>query len=204
MKTRNIDDYRIGDIRKILRAHAPRTQPLGDPTHHAAVVMILRETRHRHLETVFIRRAERAQDPWSGHMAFPGGRMEPDDESLESAARRETLEEIGLELSPEAQLGRLDDVDGARWRPFTLWVTPFVYCCPEQLELTLGTEVADVVWVPLSYLADPRNVQPYRLHTGPADLVLPSFQYGSYTIWGITYRMLASFFQLLDIHLPPE
>lgn len=204
MKTRKIDDYRIGDIRKILRAHAPHTRPLGDPTHHAAVAMILRESQHGHLETIFIRRVERPQDPWSGHMAFPGGRMEPHDESLDSAARRETLEEIGLKLGPEAHLGRLDDVDGARWRPFTLWVTPFVYRCPEQVEPTLSAEVADVVWVPLSYLANPQNVQPYHLPTGPDELVLPSFQYGSHTIWGITYRILASFLQLLDIHLPPE
>jgi 8-oxo-dGTP pyrophosphatase MutT (NUDIX family) len=204
MKTDRPDDYRIGDIRKTLRAHQPRAQPLGDSTQHAAVAIILRKSRRGHLETLLIQRVERPQDPWSGHMAFPGGRMEPHEESLESVARRETLEEIGLELSVEMQLGRLDDVDGARWRPFTLWVTPFVYSCPERVEPALSAEVADVVWVPLSYLADAKNVQPYRAPTGPAELVSPSFQYRSYTIWGMTYRILASFFQLLDIPLPPE
>jgi 8-oxo-dGTP pyrophosphatase MutT (NUDIX family) len=204
MTSGKLDEHRIVDIREILNAHTPCIQPLGDPTHHAAVAMILRESQHGHLETLFIQRVERPQDPWSGHTAFPGGRMEPGDDGLESVARRETLEEIGLELSPDMQLGRLDDVDGARWRPFTLWVTPFVYSCPEQVEPALSTEVADVVWVPLGYLADAKNVQAYRRPTGPAELVSPSFQYGSYTIWGITYRILASFFQLLDIHLPPE
>ena len=74
----------------------------------AAVAAVLRVVDEP--ELLFIKRAEVAHDPWSGHVAFPGGRMEPDDESLEATAIRETFEELSLDLKAGQMLGRLDDL----------------------------------------------------------------------------------------------
>ena len=57
------------------------------------------------LEALFIRRAERADDPWSGHIALPGGRREPGDADRLATAVRETREEVGVTLPASALLG---------------------------------------------------------------------------------------------------
>ena len=77
----------------------------------AAVALVLRGQSARNAELLFIRRAERVGDPWSGHVAFPGGRRDDADTSLELTARRETREELSLELDTAARLiGVLDDL----------------------------------------------------------------------------------------------
>ena len=91
----------------------------------AAVALILREGA-RGLEILFIRRAEHPHDPWSGQMAFPGGRAEPGEEDLRATAVRETAEEIGVDLETAAQcLGILDEVRAmARLRPVSRLMAP--------------------------------------------------------------------------------
>ena len=61
-------------------------------------------------ELLLIRRAEDERDPWSGHIALPGGRMDPDDRDLRATAIRETREELGFELEGDAFLGRFDEI----------------------------------------------------------------------------------------------
>src|SRR5215203_7215657 len=73
----------------------------------AAVALLLRE-RERGLEIFVIKRAEKSDDPWSGHMALPGGGWERGDKDVYDTARRETLEEIGVDLDEGRLLGRLD------------------------------------------------------------------------------------------------
>src|SRR5688572_15001632 len=100
-----------------LETIAARLAALGnDPgvateTPAAAVAAILREVPGMSAaELFFIRRAEHPQDPWSGHIAFPGGRRDPGDPNLLATAMRETLEEVGIDLSRAKLLGRLPDV----------------------------------------------------------------------------------------------
>ena len=68
----------------------------------AAVAAVL----DRNLDLLLIRRAVHERDPWSGNMAFPGGRVEPEDDGPLAAALRETLEEVGLPLRRDALLGQ--------------------------------------------------------------------------------------------------
>ncbi|KAK3839154.1 MAG: hypothetical protein JOS17DRAFT_785806 [Linnemannia elongata] len=113
-------------------------------------------------EVLFIERATRKTDRWSGHVALPGGKREEADEDDQETAARETLEEIGLDLSDLTQfrcLGALDDRE--LWtsfgRVFLMVLSPFVY-----IQLSPSTpplkpqpdEVASVHWQPLSLFLD--------------------------------------------------
>ena len=201
---RSIGEYTISDIERILAADSPDIAPSEHAERNAAVAMILRESPAGRLETLFIQRAEYPGDPWSGHMAFPGGRHESHDPSLPAAARRETFEEVGLQLEEDMELGRLPDIYGGRLKEYSLAVSPFVYHHPNPPELVLNHEVADAVWVPLDYLGDPQNIVPYSVPIDPFHRDFPSFQYESYTIWGLTYRILANYFSLFGVNLPGE
>ena len=74
----------------------------------AAVAAVMREG-DLGVEMLFIERARKVGDPWSGQMAFPGGRTSRDDAHTLATAQRETSEELGLELRNANALGRLSD-----------------------------------------------------------------------------------------------
>ena len=112
------------DVRRCLGARTASAGAGGGNDRRAAVALILRDGAAG-IELLFIRRAEHPMDPWSGQMAFPGGRAEPGDRDLEATAIRETLEEIGLDLGEAERLGALDEVRAmARMRPMNLTIQP--------------------------------------------------------------------------------
>jgi 8-oxo-dGTP pyrophosphatase MutT (NUDIX family) len=156
----------------------------------AAVAIILREGAEG-LEALFIRRAEHPRDPWSGQVAFPGGRSEPGDEDLEATARRETLEEIGLDLATDAELlGPLDEVRAmARLRPMDLSIMPFVFRLRRAVPTTLSPEVTSLHWLPLRALLDPAAASTTEYVHEATTLRFPSLDVGGLVIWGLTYRM---------------
>ncbi len=194
----------IDEIRATLQDHAPETSHSEDAKRRAAVAMILRDAASGP-EALFIKRAEHPNDPWSGHMAFPGGRVDSVDNTLEAAARRETLEEVGVELDPAMVIGRLHDLYGGRLVAHRMSVSPYVHHHPDPGPLTLNYEVADAVWVPLHYLGDTGNVAPYVFPLDPERRDFPSFNYSDkYTIWGLTYRIVSDFMNLFGVNLPGE
>jgi 8-oxo-dGTP pyrophosphatase MutT (NUDIX family) len=89
----------IDQIRRNLGEYTPRILS-AEQCQQAAVAVVFREGAQRRPEVLFIKRALHPADPWSGHIAFPGGRVDLDDATVRSAAERETLEEVGL---PEAE-----------------------------------------------------------------------------------------------------
>ncbi len=153
------------------------------------------------MEILFIRRAERESDPWSGHMAFPGGRFEPNDCNLHETAVRETREEIGLDLAVAGRLlGRIDDVTTfSHAKPVGLIVTPFVFSVNEAPEFSPNEEVAEVLWAPLGPLArrERDTTRPYRLRGQEVDL--PAFDVDGRVVWGLTYLMISALFRRLGI-----
>jgi 8-oxo-dGTP pyrophosphatase MutT (NUDIX family) len=164
-----------------LRATAP-PPPASDDA-HAAVATILRSGPSG-VEVLLIKRAERDGDPWSGHVAFPGGKRDPGDASLLDTAIRETLEEVGLALEARALVARLGDLSAYR-NGIRVAQYVFVLDAPSP-PLAVSTEVAATLWAPLDRLAE---LEAQRPSAG-----LPSLQFGSYLVWGMTYRMLRRLF----------
>lgn len=184
---------------------APIAEPeAADPTPRAAVAAILRdpgEAAGGGLEILFIQRAEREGDPWSGHLAFPGGRRAAADASLLATAVRETREEVGIDLDAHGTLiGRLPDIHAvARAKRTGMVIAPFVFSLPGHV--ATGTvaehEVASVLWTPLAPLARGEGAGTLDYEVEGRTIALPCFRFGTYTLWGLTYRMVETLFEAL-------
>ncbi len=175
--------------------HAAANEPhAGDAEGlRAAVAAIMREREGR-AELLFIKRADRKDDPWSGHMAFPGGRKQATDRSLLHTAQRETLEEIGLDLTNLGRVvARLQDVTPYARLPHPLTVTAFIFVLDtdhHDCELTLNEEVAAVVWAPLEGVLRGDGATQFHWQRDGIDLQLPAIDIEGNVVWGLTYRML--------------
>jgi 8-oxo-dGTP pyrophosphatase MutT (NUDIX family) len=183
----------LDEIRSALAARAPASLP-GRLPRSAAVAMVLREEDDG-LAALFIRRAEHPGDFWSGHVAFPGGRAQPGETSLDTAMR-ETAEEVGLDLRRAGEmLGGLDEIQAiGRGRVMGLSIRPWVFALREPPPpFTLSEEVASAHWVPLRELLDPAARAPFPYVYEGFELVLPSIRTGGLTIWGLTYQMVELF-----------
>jgi 8-oxo-dGTP pyrophosphatase MutT (NUDIX family) len=188
-------------IRRRIGRHEPRLAAAGDQRFEAAVAIVVHEASDASPELLFIERAVREGDPWSGQMAFPGGQRDEADPHLERTATRETEEEVGIRL--EAPIGRLDDFEGRRasWQQ-KLVVAPFVYEVRSRPDLTLSPEVQSAVWIPIAHLLDPEAAQQYRFERPDFGGTFPAVEYRGHAIWGLTYRILQDFFALLGERLP--
>lgn len=185
-------------IEHALTHHKPRRKPLRAILKRSAVAMILRDNRGE-AEILMIKRAERRGDPWSGHMAFPGGRMEPEDRHGLDVARRETHEEIGLDLNDEDPcIGRLSELMThfqLRRRPMV--VSPYLFRLERDVEFTPNYEVAEVIWVPMAFLCDRNNREIMHWQRGKVPVPLPCYYYRGRRIWGLSLMMLDELLTLL-------
>ncbi len=160
----------------------------------AAVLRVVDEP-----ELLFIKRAELERDPWSGHIAFPGGREEPADASLESTAIRETQEELALDLRLGHMLGRLDDLAPRSRALPPIIVRPFVAVVRPDVEFVLSAEVASVFWVPLSSLCREESKAEHAMLVNGVQVKFPAFRVEQYLVWGLTERIVR---QLLPLAQP--
>lgn len=156
----------------------------------AAVALIFRAVDDS-AELLFIKRVEREGDSWSGQVALPGGRHDPDDESLLGTAIRETWEEIGLQLGTLGEtLGVLDDVAPRTPVLPPIAVRPYVFAVPRNVATVAGAEVAEIFWVPLELLRDESRWAEADVDASGAVLRVPAIRYGEHTIWGMTHRIV--------------
>ena len=151
-------------------------------------------------ELLMIKRAEAERDPWSGHVACPGGRMEPGDHDLEQTAVRETWEETGVDLARDGRvLGALDDISPRTPTLPPIIVRPFVAVVKPEAAIVQSSEVAESFWVPLAALRERAAwgtaMVPVRGH---GERQVTAFRHGTYTVWGLTERVLRQFLEYLD------
>lgn len=181
-----------------IRDHLARVPPrrvVAPDAWEAAVALVLVPVEEDDHDLLLIKRAVRSGDPWSGQMALPGGRREDRDSNLLATARRETLEETGIDLPAEALLGELDDLyPNIKMLPSVV-VRPFVFGLPQRPAVIPSSEVAVHVWASIGAL---------RASQGHTDVEVrglrrrvEAFILGEHVVWGMTHRILAPFTDLI-------
>lgn len=196
---------RVHHVSWSLNAIEPRlathvaSDPDGPVDSRAAVAAVLRFTRGAP-DVLLMQRARREGDRWSGQVSFPGGRAEPQDRDLQATAVRETLEELGLDLSTHARLlGRMDGVRAmARGGPLSMTVTPYVFVLERDPVLSLSNEAEATFWFPLERAAAGELDALYRYGTGPNAIDLPCWRYEERMVWGMTHGMLRGLIDLVQ------
>ena len=175
----------LNHITKLFRSR--QTEP--DDAAHAAIAMLLTETDDV-LKVLLVKRATREADPWSGHIAFPGGRRDHGDLNLKATACRETWEETGIDLTRCTAIGPLDALNSTV-KP-EMCIQPFIFSCTEPPEVTLNEELIAHYWIPMEILDRSRG----KTRIGPLDF--PAYLVEGEAVWGLTYRMLERFFGILN------
>ena len=181
---------------RLLQPRPVRPEPGQLP--QAAVTLILRAEQNEP-HALMIKRAEHPRDPWSGHLALPGGRADATDADLLATAARETFEEVGVQLlEGGAFIGRLPKLSPSNPRLPRLEITPFVALAPPQITLRLNQEVADAFWVSLPQLKRAGMSSRLTLQLAEGERSWPAYASSRGPIWGITGRILTDFLALLD------
>lgn len=186
----------IEEIRESVDRHRPKVWRPRKRQWLAATALIVAPDNEGHPSILFIRRADRPGDPWSGHVALPGGKMDDGDHDLEHTARRETFEEVGIELGPAD--GRLNDMSG---RVFKAVVGVHVWFLDEMPALSIHDgEVADAFWVRVADLYDPGRQTFYRINKVPTPFRAVDLENG--ILWGMTYGIFWHFGKVIGHRLP--
>jgi 8-oxo-dGTP pyrophosphatase MutT (NUDIX family) len=189
---------RLARIADAVRAHPAREAERDPPYFQAAVALILRATGTGEVEVLFIKRAARDDDPWSGQIALPGGRHEAADESLEATAVRETMEEVALDLRRDGtNIGALDEL-----RPRTpvlppVIVRPFVATVSAGTAVVGSDEVAELFWAPLDVILDPASTRETEIVVRALRTRRPAIHYKGHVIWGMTERIIQNLREIL-------
>ncbi|GCF85512.1 coenzyme A pyrophosphatase [Geobacter sp. SVR] len=190
----------IKQISAALNSHPPRIIEPGGRA-RAAVALILRDESNG-LNGLFIERSSNENDPWSGHIALPGGRAEESDRGPRHTAERETQEEIGLNLSAARYLGRLSDIAPGG---LNIVISCFVYAVTEEPILYPDRhEIAEVSWFPVGELdraARHSHVEFMfrgRMRRFPA---VEMWRENKQQMWGITYRLLRNLNKLQTVQV---
>jgi 8-oxo-dGTP diphosphatase len=170
---------------------ANRLQPLNSQLtteESAAVILLLVESEN---QILLVERKEQIGDPWSGQMAFPGGRFESKDKTLRNTVVREAKEEVGVNLEGRL-IGRLEDLVPGN-RPGLL-VAPFVSLWYEKPKIQLSRdELENHFWIELDELHES-----YRPRIIPLlNREMLSYLCAGHIVWGLTARILQMFFELI-------
>ena len=170
-----------------------KRQVAGKVTRAAVLIPLL--LKEEGLSVLLTQRTNHLRDH-AGQISFPGGRMDPEDQSPNDTALRESKEEIGLDPERVEIIGHLPQyltVSGYS-------VTPVVGLVQAQAEYVLDEfEVADIFEVPLSFLLDPVNHQVRLWQSDQGGRRFYSMPYENRFIWGATAGMLRNLYHLLKV-----
>lgn len=182
----------LTQIQKRIQAHTPAVQQDAQLTRAAVLIPLIGGKDE--LELLFTVRTDDVEHH-KGQISFPGGSIEASDDSLEATALRETHEELALKTEHIEILGRIDDM----WTPTGYIVTPFVGFIQELPVLSpQPSEVSDFFTVPLAYFLDESNGYTREYSRGGESMDVWFYDYGRYTIWGVTAFILRNFKAILE------
>jgi len=189
----------IAQLRSSLSSRRPVEAAEEPGVRKAAVALIFRAGQDGSPELLFIKRAEYPGDPWSGQIAFPGGREESSDGSLQETATRETREETGIDLAREGMvIGVLDDLRPRTVRLPAVVVRPYVAVLERSEALELSPEVALAFWIPFGTLARRGSWREDTIFARGVQINARVFRHEDHVIWGMTERILAQLLELLQ------
>jgi len=166
-----------------------------DENVQAVVAVLLQEETSSDLNLLLIHRAERIDDPWSGQIGLPGGRITRSDPSARAALRREVSEEIGLDLDKDGdELGTLSL--GSPMRRLEMKVQPWVYGLRHRREVRTGPEVQEAFWVSLARLPSLRTTTEVEIRGTRRSV--EAFLVDGRVVWGFTHRVLEELLSVQD------
>lgn len=186
-------------LRAAIESHSAVGAEKEEGVRRAAVALVIRAGEDGAPELLFIKRAEYPADPWSGQVAFPGGREESADPTLADTAVRETREETGIDLVRDGTvIGTLDDLRPQTVRLPAVIVRPYVVLLNRFEPLVLSDEVALAFWVPLEAFKDAPLWRDTDVLARGVQMNRRAFHHQGHVIWGMTERILAQLLALLD------
>jgi 8-oxo-dGTP pyrophosphatase MutT (NUDIX family) len=188
----------IADVRRALGSPHQPVRMKAPPGQTAAVAVVLRDAGGG-VDLLFIVRAEDPRDPWSGHVAFPGGRVDAADADALATAVRETREELALDLERDARIvAGLPAVRTHLERgPGPMWVAPFMFELLTEPALIPNGEVREALWVPFAFLAEPDNRGRFLWEDPATAIEMPCLRYEGRLIWGLTLRIVDNLLALV-------
>jgi len=195
-----LDFYALSERLASIARTRPAVGTLDDAAEgerRAAVAMLLRQ-REDSPELLLLRRVERDGDRWSGQIGLPGGHADPEDADLLATARREALEEVGLDLAHDARLlGHLPPVQAkARGVLLPLWISPFVFAAERPVEPHPGPEAVETFWFPLERARTGELAWTHRYRRDHEERVLPAWKFEERVVWGLTYEIVSGLLRL--------
>jgi 8-oxo-dGTP pyrophosphatase MutT (NUDIX family) len=176
-------DRLVAELRKRLPQQAD-----GANVPQAAVALLLAPDPD---QLLLIRRADREGDPWSGHLALPGGRWQANDRDLMATAIRETEEETGIRLRPEWCRAQLDDLVPRTPVLPPVMVRPFVFLLDEARDPGVSQEVVRSTWLPLEHMSADGVYAERTILVRGQPLSVPGYQLAEGFLWGMTERILS-------------
>lgn len=170
------------------RLNLPAAFPDPEPTiRRAAVAVVLGPSD----DVLFIRRAERKGDPWSGDMAFPGGGEEPHDPTPRATAMRETREEVGLALDDARFLGALTPMASPVRLPVKGYtIHPYVFRVETWPTFRPSEEVAAIHRFGLDRLLSGEGRGQFTWSGYGLSRELPCVRLDGTFVWGLTLRVV--------------
>lgn len=196
------EDFR----RRAAREQAPHAVEFGDHVLNPTIAHLIRPATLRDAAVLvpvvdrgadsallLTKRTEKLRSH-SGQIAFPGGRIDPEDASAVHAALRETEEEIGLDASFIDVVGRMPDyVTGSGYR-----IAPVLATVRPGFLLTINEdEVDDAFEVPLSFLMDPVNHRRESRVWEEQERHFYTMPHGERYIWGVTAGIIRTIWERL-------
>ena len=175
-------------IEALRRSLARQQEPFpSDSKKHRGAVGILIKDEADDLWLLMIRRRENPKDPWSGQMAFPGGRADPRDRTLLDTAAREVIEEVGIDVRRHEFIGCLQNI---QTRNAPMIVAPFTFLLTATVHPTTSREATEILWVPMSFLLNEKSISHFAAPIGEKGGSMPCYRYSDHVIWGLSFRII--------------